>query len=251
MKPFFTQRRIDFLILGGYGVYLVYAYFTNILQFYIHPSYFTLTLWAGIFLIGVAILGLTWVHPGKADEFDFLQHEELENSPRSGVAYLLILLPLAIGFLLPPQPLSLATANQRGVDFNNLTLSRDEGKTIHFYRNTEELTIKDWIKLFNTDPEPQHHVGKKAKVVGFVFRRDDNLPKDSFLLSRFVVTCCAVDARPVGLLVRYEAHPELEEGSWVEVQGIWEVGELAGKRTNFIRPTQVVKTQRPAQPYLY
>ncbi len=250
MKPFFTKHRIDFLILGGYGVYLIYGYFTQILQFYIHPSYFTLTLWAGIFLVGVVILGLTWNHAGAADELD-PHHPESEDSLRSGVAYLLILLPLAMGFLLPPQPLSLATANQRGVDFNNLTISRDEGKTVQFYRNTEEFTIKDWIKLFNTDPEPQHHVGKKVKVIGFVFRRDDNLPKDSFLLSRFVVTCCAVDARPIGLPVRYDAHQELEEGSWVEVQGTWDVGELAGKRTNFIRPVQVVKTQRPAQPYLY
>jgi len=248
MKPFFTKRRIDFLILGGYGAYLVYTYLSGSLNFYIHPSYFTLTFGTGLFLIGVAVLGLL---PQKYREVQNSCEPEGKDSAYSTLTYFWILLPLVLGFLLPPQPLSLATANQRGVDFNSLTLSRDEIKKVSFRRDTEGFTIKDWIKLFNMDPEPQNHVGKKVHVVGFVFRRDNSLPKDAFLVSRFVVTCCAVDARPIGLPVRYEAHQNLEEGSWVDIKGTWEVGELNGKRTNFIHPVQIVSTERPAQPYLY
>jgi uncharacterized repeat protein (TIGR03943 family) len=218
------------LLAFGYGLYLLYAFATGALYFYIHPVYIVPTVVSGAVLVVLAV-----VAAGRG-----------ERLPRPAAA--MLALPLALGFLLPPQPLSPAAAGQRGVQ--PLTLGR-EGRPAAFEPSTppESYTIKDWIKAFAADPEPVRHAGKPVRVTGFV-HHDATLPEGWFLVARFVVQCCAVDAQPVGLPVRGAAAPP-EPGRWVTVEGTWIVADTNGGRRVVIAASTIAPTARPDQPYLY
>jgi uncharacterized repeat protein (TIGR03943 family) len=214
----------------GYGAYLLYAFATGALYFYLHPVYIVPCAITGVVLIALA--GLAGGRGGQ-------------RVP--GAAAAMLALPLALGFLLPPQPLSPATAAQRGVQ--PLALGRGE-RPVAFepLARPETYTIKDWIKAFAIDPEPARHAGKPVRVTGFV-HHDDTLPPGWFLVARFVVQCCAVDAQPVGLPVRAPTPPA--GGRWITVEGTWDVADVDGARRAVVSATVVTPTVRPDQPYLY
>jgi hypothetical protein len=49
--------------------------------------------------------------------------------------------------------------------------------------------------------DPAAFIGQEARLIGFVYR-DDRFNGDEFMISRFVISCCAADAAPLGLVVR-------------------------------------------------
>jgi uncharacterized repeat protein (TIGR03943 family) len=226
------------LVTAAFGAYLLHAFAAGTLYFYIHPIYIAPVVVTGGVLVAVAALGLT------------AQGE----SPSAGgvvparLALALVALPVAVG-LLPARPLGLSMAAQRGVDA--LPLGRlDDVPEFAVNTRPEAYTIKEWVRAQQADPEPGHHAGKPVRVTGFVFR-DDRLPRDWFVVARFVVQCCAVDAQPIGLPVRVVGGALPEPGSWVAVSGAWDVAEVRGERRAVIVPTTVAPTARPDQPYLY
>jgi len=57
------------------------------------------------------------------------------------------------------------------------------------------------------------------------------LPPEYLLLSRFVITCCAADAYPVGLPVKLTASCQVyPPNTWLEVEGKMITENLGGKR---------------------
>lgn len=229
------------LIAVGYGAYLLYAFWTGALYFYIHPIYIVPSIATGFVLLALAgVAGRTARAPSD--------HRASHGAP-SWLGVGVLVLPLALGFLLPPQPLSVLSAAQRGVELGSL--SGVEGPPeFTLGARPETYSIKDWVKALQADPEPGRHAGKPVRVVGFAYR-EDRLPRDWFLVARFVVKCCAVDAQPVGLPVRAAGGSLPEPGRWVSVEGAWEVAEVDGQRRAVVAATTVAPTERPDQPYLY
>jgi uncharacterized repeat protein (TIGR03943 family) len=238
------------LIAFAYGAYLLHVFRSGALYFYIHPVYVWPVVATALVLITLAILA------GRAETH---RHDPALTPSAVGPRYLgagrhspfglaLLALPLVLGFGLTPQPLSALSATQRGVDL--MPAAGPEGPPAFVIRGQPETyTIKDWVKVLQVDPEPGRHAGKPVRITGFV-HRDDRLPREWFLVARFVVKCCAVDAQPVGLPVR-TAGPLPEVGRWVLVEGVWDVAEVGGERRAVIGATGVTPTNRPDQPYLY
>jgi putative membrane protein len=222
-------------LVAGFGAYLLYAYATGRLSFYIHPLYVVPTILTGLVLIVASVLAALRPAGGAV--------------PLSRMSVLLWAIPVAVGVLLPARPLGVSTAAQRGIEAIPLGRLEDIPEFRVAVR-PETLTIKDWVRSLGTDPEPERIAGKPVRVVGFVYR-DPRLPADWFLVARFVVQCCAVDAQPIGLPVRLAEHQIPRAGSWVSVAGEWEVATVRGDRKAVIAPTSVTPTSPPAQPYLY
>jgi uncharacterized repeat protein (TIGR03943 family) len=221
----------------AYGVYLLHAFASGSLYFYIHPLYMLPTVGAAVVLLVLALLAAS----GR-------RHASEAPEAPSRLAGLVLALPVALGVLLPPQPLSPLTAAQRGLDATSL--GPVEGlPDFALSRPTESYTIKDWVKALQADPEPGRHAGKRVRVTGFVYR-DVRLPPNRFLVARFVLKCCAVDAQPVGLPVRTRATAP-EQGTWVTVEGAWEVDSVGDRRQPLIAASAVTPAARPSQPYLY
>jgi uncharacterized repeat protein (TIGR03943 family) len=223
-------------LLAGFGGYLLYAHATGVLSFYIHPLYVVPTLLAGLVLVVAAVLGAGGRAGGDAVR-------------PSRVSVLLWTIPVAAGVLLPATPLGVWTAAHRGIEAIPLGRIEDVGEFRVDVR-PETLTIKDWVRALQADPEPERVAGKPVRVIGFVYR-DAGLPADWFLVARFVVRCCAVDAQPIGIPVRSTERPIPTSGSWVDIAGEWEVASIQGERRAVVVPTAITPTKRPEQPYLY
>lgn len=224
------------LVTAAFGAYLLYASASGTLYFYIHPIYIVPVVVTGVALVAVAVLGGT--APAAATE----------RAVPARLALALLALPVAVGLVLPARPLGLSMAAQRGVDA--IPFGRLDGPEFTVSTRPETYTIKDWVRAQQADPEPGHHAGKAVRVTGFVYR-DDRLPRDWFVVARFVVQCCAVDAQPIGLPVRVAGGALPAPGSWVAIAGTWDVAHVQGERRAVIVPTTVAPTARPDQPYLY
>jgi uncharacterized repeat protein (TIGR03943 family) len=92
--------------------------------------------------------------------------------------------------------------------------------------------------------------GVQVITVGRVFEPED-LQDDLFGLYRFVVTCCAADARPAQVLVRSPLAEELEVDSWLQVTGVPVIEEVAGMRLVVIESAAIREIDPPDVPYLY
>jgi uncharacterized repeat protein (TIGR03943 family) len=93
-------------------------------------------------------------------------------------------------------------------------------------------------------------LGREVVTLGQI-GRDVGEPDGHIVLFRFVVTCCAADARPVGLMVDCGGAPLPEKDAWYEVEGRVEKTTLAGRAALVIRNATLTKAKRPEPPYLY
>ena len=86
-------------------------------------------------------------------------------------------------------------------------------------------------------------------AVGFVFQ-PEGAPPGTFYVSRFVVTCCAVDARPIGIPVHSPGwQQKFEEDAWVRVRGSFASSPVVGGAL-IVEPTDLQAEDQPRNPYV-
>ncbi|BAW96976.1 hypothetical protein NIES970_19200 [[Synechococcus] sp. NIES-970] len=205
----------DILALLLWGTLLLKYALTGQLALLIHPNYFALSVVAGIILCLLGVGKLIQAVKPQVSGGESVQHITL--LPKNVGSILLILVAIA-GFLIPPTVLASQTAIQRGLT-EELPLTRSQPESFRANSPPEERTLLDWIRLLNVYPEPDAYTGDPVQIQGFVTHLPQ-LPENYMMVSRFVLTCCAVDAYPVGLPVRLEGSREdFPPDSWVEVDG--------------------------------
>ena len=249
-KTFYTQFLpwFDVFALLNWGLLMVKYRLTGQLQLLIHPNYFALVFGSGILLIllsGVRMWQLLkQLRRGSRKEPD-VRHITLFPP---GVATGLLAITAIAGLLISPKILASDTALQRGIT-ESLPFTRTQVQSFATQIRPEERSLMDWIRTLNAYPEPDAYTDLPANVTGFVVHLDD-LPDNYLLISRFVITCCAVDAYPVGLPVKLPSTREqFPPDSWLEIQGIMETEELNGERRLVINATNAKEIPTPANPY--
>lgn len=91
----------------------------------------------------------------------------------------------------------------------------------------------------------RERAGTESSFVGFVDRSSGS-PADEFLLSRFVVSCCAADALATQVRVVNAPPGRLRVDQWVRVTGdVYPLGDEV-----ILDASEVVKVDRPKHPYL-
>jgi len=79
----------------------------------------------------------------------------------------------------------------------------------------------------NIDDHPEQVYNQRFKLTGFVYK-DPTLAKNQFVISRFVITCCIIDATPIGIIVECLNAPDLKADTWVEVEGLLQKRVIGG-----------------------
>lgn len=204
-------------------------YVLTVLGLIVHPLF--LILCAFLFLIRF-----------KDSKFDSLLSTDIFKP-------FLLCLVILLGVILPSGQISSATADQRIGNFNSVNLNY-QGQTINnFNSDTTNYDIGDWIISLSYNPELSDYVGKSVEVTGFVFH-PGNLPEKTFLVSRFVIRCCAADATPVGLKVDYDWEKYFKTDEWVQVKGKFEIRNINGSDDLIIIPESVEQVEVPERPYI-
>lgn len=118
--------------------------------------------------------------------------------------------------------------------------------------DSSAFTIKDWASLLGQVSSPDFFAGRSVDVVGFV-TADQADPENVYFVSRFIVTCCAVDAQPVGVPVHDPGWTSrLEENQWVHVVGPFTAAPDASSSTpSVVVPDRTEIVDEPADPYVH
>lgn len=248
MKRFYSWPIfLDVLALLLWGLMILRYWWTGRLAVLLHPDYHWLAIGAGWTLLFLAVWrGFSLLKPrGKSGGNADLPHIAL--LPRQWS--LAILLAVAVfGLVYVPQPFTSDAALARGIA-DPVALTRSQPQ--RFVRNTppEQRTLIDWIRTLNVYPEPDAYSGNPVNVKGFVIH-PPNWPEDYLMVARFVLTCCAADAYPVGLPVKLTgARSEYVPDSWIAVRGEMTTETLGGQRRLLIQPDEVLPVPEPDNPY--
>ncbi len=97
---------------------------------------------------------------------------------------------------------------------------------------------------------PQNYAGKKIEVLGMV-SRDERLPPQTLYAFRFFINCCAADAIPVGILIRYSGELELEPGQWIRVTGKGGLYQTGKETMPLIVSDHLETIEKPKYPYVF
>jgi uncharacterized repeat protein (TIGR03943 family) len=154
------------------------------------------------------------------------------------------------GLLITPQPFAGQKAVQRGLT-DALTVTRNVPQSFQVNTRPDERSLVGWVRTLNVYPEPEAYVGQPVQVDGFV-TRPEGLPAGYWMLTRFVLTCCAADAYPVGLPVQVPAGtPDYANDTWLRVVGEAQVLTQDGERQFAIAAQTITEIDQPAKPYEY
>lgn len=75
---------------------------------------------------------------------------------------------------------------------------------------------------------PDRFEGFEITLTGFVVKDIPSLNQDEFVPARLMMSCCAADLSPCGIVCQYDGVAGLEAGSWVTVTGVLQVGSFDG-----------------------
>ena len=181
-----------------------------------------------------------------------LQHASL--LPK-GFGSALLLFVGILGMLYTPRPFASDIALQRGVT-DVVAVTRSQPQAFRVSVKPEDKTIVDWVRTLNVYPEPDEYKEQAVDVSGFMIHPPD-LPENYVLISRFILTCCAADAYPVGLPVQLDSEGlkgdriQYPADQWFRVQGIMGTREINGDRRLTILPTAIESIEEPKNPYDY
>lgn len=243
-----------------FNVYTLSLYLNGQLTLYIHPRYVLFTVALNIVSltacsVGFALTAWRTVEPPSGSDNAVADPGSAGRVRwRPSFTVLVAVLVLLAAYALPARTLSSETADQRSANFNSAQAQPSAGGADDtlalFGADTTRLNVADWVMAFNARATPDSYVGKEVDVVGFVFH-PESAPADVFYVSRFSVTCCAVDARPLGLPVYSPGWQEdFGEDSWVRVAGVFTETNQDVPEPVIVTPESIELTEQPDNPYV-
>lgn len=112
-------------------------------------------------------------------------------------------------------------------------------------RDSTELT--DFLKLTT---EPESFLGRRVKTIGMLYQ--DGQGSDDYLLGfRYVMSCCAADAMPVGVLINKPRDFVLEKDAWYEFEGTVQPDSIEGYFVIKMDDVLIRPIEKPSQTWLY
>ncbi|MEH1767896.1 TIGR03943 family putative permease subunit [Nostoc sp.] len=240
---------LDAIAITAWGTLMLRYWLTNKLNLLIHPNYIWFVVVTGISLIIIGFFKMQ----------ELWQHRRRDVTPNTphislfppGWGSTLLLTTAILGFIITPQVFASDKALQRGITTDSLGSTRVKPQAFRATVRPEERSLVDWVRTVNVYPEPDTYTGQKVKVQGFVIHPPD-IGKEYLFLARFVLTCCAADAYPVGLPVKLQNNQEAYAAdTWLEVEGQMVTENLSGKRQLTIAATSLKNIPQPQNPYSY
>ncbi len=252
---------------------------TGQLALYIHPRYFVFTVIMAV-IAGVLALAAFALVPGTSDAPDVGHthaggghahaggghahagdahthapddgdvHRSRWGWLRPAGSVLTIAAAVVALLILPPSTLTTATVAQRDLNGSASALTL-KAPALSGKVDYSSFTVRDWASLLRSGAGQDFFADKTATVTGFISA--DATDPNVFFVTRFVVTCCAVDAQPIGVPVYHPGwQNEFKTDSWVTVTSSFRANpNTASREAIVLMPDSIKPTSQPAQPYVY
>jgi len=225
------------------------------LSLYIHPRYnvFTVTM-AIIALAGLALWAVLRLRRLNDDAHSHEGHNHSSRPRTAELASTIVgMLALLVLVGLPPATLSTQTVENRALNQSGLG---DAGAVFEeaasgMSDTFAAFSVREWAAILSQTSDPAFYAGKPAQVVGFVSEDPDD--PDQFYLTRFVVSCCSVDAQPVGIPVRLPGwRDSYGPDDWLAMSGQFVLNPSSTSPESIVlSPDAVEPTEQPDDPYLF
>jgi len=227
---------------------------TGQLGLYIHPRYFIFTTVMAVLGLAFVVASFVYRSPAPAEPAPNPRPSGARRTLALGGSALLLAIAAVTVLALPPATLTSATATQREVNSGGLDSEAAASDAAALVGNGdyERLSVKEWVSLLAQSEDPALYADKTAKITGFVLP-DDTDPDNVFYVARFVVTCCAVDAQPIGVAVYQPGwQADYDTDDWVQVTGAFVSNPSARSAdTLAVLPTTIEPVDQPSDPYVY
>jgi uncharacterized repeat protein (TIGR03943 family) len=224
---------------------------TGRLTLYVHPRYTLLTVIVAaltlLVLLGTAAVGLS---PAADEDHDHDRVARVSAFSRlllwcKGVVLICAALALLV---IPPATLSSTARQNRELVTSGQALDSTKAATL-VGADPATFSVKDWAGLLNQGG-PEAVLGKQVNLSGYVLDRDE---EDVFFVARLMVSCCAVDAQPIGVPVfRPGWRNEIEPGVWISIDGAFVKNPSPNSQESVaIGIGSLAKIDEPEQPYVF
>lgn len=213
--------------------YLLFLASRGQLDHYIHPRYH-------LFTVIVALIGLGLLLLDAALQLRRPPRPAPRHARPSLISWMVIVVIL-LGYLLPPQPLSSRASTQR-----NEFVAAEEGTHCRHPQPPGERAmpfLHQWHLAFADCDQPGYFDGTTIDAIGFV----QPAAAGQFRLTRYIISCCAVDSTPVHFLVH--APLPSREGTWVHIRGTLQHVDHANRRDYHITAPTITAIPAPEEPY--
>lgn len=219
---------------------------TGRLTLYIHQRYV-------VFTTGMAVVALVMASASVITQSRTHQQTHFIWWRRLA-ACVMVCMVAGMALLVPPTALTTTTATQRGINKGaaaRLSTEKLSQVSLFAQRDYSHLTIKEWAGLLTQTHDSGFYRGKTVNLTGFV--TPDTADSQIFYVSRFVVTCCAVDAQAVGVPVYAPGWRErYQPNSWVTVTGDFAAHPQQHRQQPIVVvPRSITPTTQPKEPYEY
>ncbi len=223
------------------------------LGFYIHPRYHLLavvaTVAGSMLLILDIILQLHHNPARKRRASARPAPTKHPKKPRRTIPILSIITAgiLALAIILPPRPLSSSSAANRATSGPTSTTGRCEKPEP---LDGKPVSMNRWRSAFDDCPNDSFFDGVTIDVTGFVARDPSGFYDNRYFeLSRFVISCCAVDSTPINILVKSPDAERYRNNQWLQVRGQVKRELSGGKAVYVLTNPTITPTTEPANPY--
>lgn len=248
MSPKPNRRPGLVLLVAGIAITSSLA-LSGRLEWYIHPR----SVWFTIVMVSVA--GVIWCAACAIRARERTPQAGARDTSgwrgRAGMVLALCLAGAAV--LLPPATLSPEAVAQRatpeGAGIGSALGSGGSSSDLA-QLDDGDLTIRQWALLVR-GPDSGAVTGRGAELLGFITPDPDD-PESLFVVTRYAITCCAVDAQPVGVPVyRPGWQAEFAAGDWVRTNGAFAPNPSVTSRwAAVLLPASVELVPEPEDPYV-
>jgi uncharacterized repeat protein (TIGR03943 family) len=267
------------LILLLWGTGILWLGGSGRLSNYLHPSLQPFTVAAGFLLIllsGFAIMGLATMrrvtaHSCACEHGHQEDHGDHGDDPHGkGVAgvfikALVLVTPILVLLSGNADRFTTTTVANRGVvqDLAKLPSANASAAKAAIKTVVPEapplkeggsmpLQVIDMLYALQMPSYREEFEGKDVEMIAQYVPMTTSNPKgDRFQAVRMFITCCAADAKPVGVTVRGSAIPTVPEMGWVKITGKPTFPMEGGKRTAILEASKVEPCDAPTEPFVY
>jgi uncharacterized repeat protein (TIGR03943 family) len=232
------------------AIYLIGLTLSGRLGFYVNPVYLPLVASMATVTLLVGGFGVykNFVHfDNKKINIKNIFQKMFQQAKTNG----LIIIFLLIVLIFPISSLSSSLASNRTVNVGYSGGTEAQVSPL-LDRPTGQFNVGDWVRLKSSEADLDRLADKEVNISGFAFENPDSQFTDNnFFLGRFVITCCAVDATPIGLEISNTENEatEIKFGDWYEVSGRTKVESKDNTDYLIVVPESITNIPEPENPY--
>jgi len=180
--------------------------------------------------------------------------------------YFILIIPLAVAFIINPTQFSIGSLRSRGLI---LSSAQTKPKTEKVIEAENDLGLPPEIREISSDaeitlmdlfsapdrPELMDRITSNeiSLIVQVAYPQTLDKPADpnTFYGVRYMMVCCAADARPMGVLMKTEEPMKFPELTWIKVYGKVSYLNMNGTQLPEFTVSRLEKVSAPDNLYIY